>query len=59
VPGVQLVGTYPIQGTTDVDVVQVLYAKATVNGTLPDYKKMFEVPPAKVVQCLNPAFKLP
>jgi hypothetical protein len=58
IPGVQLIGTYPIQGTSDEEVVQVLYTKATVQGTLPDYKKMFDVPPAEVVQCLNPAFDL-
>ena len=25
---------------------------------VPDYRKMFDVPPAEVVQCLNPAFEL-
>ena len=58
IPGVQLIGTYPIDGSGDDEVVQVLYTKATVQGTLPDYKKMFDVPPAEVVQCLNPAFDL-
>jgi hypothetical protein len=58
IPGVQLVGSYPIQGTSDEAVVQVLYTKSTVQGTLPDYKKMFDAPPAEVVQCLNPAFDL-
>jgi hypothetical protein len=57
VPGVQLVGTYPISASGESDVVQVLYAKATVQSTLPAYEKMFEVPPADVVQCLNPAFQ--
>ncbi|HLM18336.1 MAG TPA: hypothetical protein VK549_10985, partial [Acidimicrobiia bacterium] len=59
ITGVQLVGTYPIEGAGDDDVVQVLYAKATVQGTLPSYLKMFDVPPAETVQCLNPAFDLP
>lgn len=59
VPGVQLVGTYPIEGTGEDDVVQALYSKATVEGNLPSYLKMFEAPPAEVVQCLNPAFDLP
>ncbi len=54
----QLIGTYPIEATGDDDVVQVLYSKATVQGNLPAYQKMFEVPPAEVVQCLNPAFDL-
>ena len=58
IPGVQLIGTYPIEATGDDDVVQVLYSKATVQGNLPAYQKMFEVPPAEVVQCLNPAFDL-
>jgi hypothetical protein len=58
IPGVQLIGTYPIEGGSDDDVVQVLYTKATVQGSLPEYKKMFDVPPAEVVQCLNPAFEL-
>ncbi len=58
ITGVQLVGTYPIEGAGDDDVVQVLYTKATVQGQLPAYLKMFDVPPAEVVQCLNPAFEL-
>ena len=58
IPGVQLVGTYPLEGTGEDEVVQVLYAKATVQGNLPGYLKMFDVPPAEVVQCLNPAFEL-
>jgi hypothetical protein len=58
VPGVQLVGTYPIEGAGEDDVVQVLYSKSTVQNPLPAYKKMFDVPPAEVVQCLNPAFDL-
>jgi hypothetical protein len=29
-----------------------------VQGNLPSYLKMFDVPPAEVVQCLNPAFEL-
>ena len=58
VPGVQLVGTYPLDGTTDDTVVQVLYAKSTVQAGIGDYKKAFDVPPAEVVQCLNPAFEL-
>jgi hypothetical protein len=58
IPGVQLIGTYPIEATGDDDVVQVLYSKATVLGSLPAYQKMFDVPPAETVQCLNPAFDL-
>jgi hypothetical protein len=58
ITGVQLVGTYPIEATGDDAVVQVLYSKATVQGNLPAYQKMFDVPPAEVVQCLNPAFGL-
>ncbi len=58
VPRVQLVGTYPIDGATDDDVVQVLYTKATVQNGLGDYKKAFDAPPAEAVQCLNPAFEL-
>jgi hypothetical protein len=58
IPGVQLVGTYPIEGAGEDDVVQVLYSKATVLGNLPSYPKMFNVPPAEAVQCLNPAFEL-
>lgn len=57
ITGVQLVGTYPIEGAGDDAVVQVLYSKATVQGNLPSYLKMFDVPPAEVVQCLNPAFE--
>ncbi len=57
-PGVQLVGTYPLDGTADGTVVQVLYAKSTVQSGIGDYKKAFIAPPAEVVQCLNPAFDL-
>jgi len=59
VPGVQLVGTYPLNGTTDDTAVQSLYSKATVLAGIGDYKKAFIVPPAEAVQCLNPAFDLP
>jgi hypothetical protein len=59
VPGVQLVGTYPLQGAGDDTVVQVLYTKATVQAGIGDYRKAFVVPPAEAVQCLNPAFDLP
>ncbi len=62
VPGVQLVGTYPLNQDGDADVVQVLFSKATVQalpGAMPDYKKAFDAPPAEAVQCLNPAFDLP
>ena len=46
-------------GTSDDDdVVQALYSKSTVLGNLPNYLKIFDVPPAEVVQCLNPAFEL-
>ena len=58
VPGVQLVGTYPIEGDAESTVVQVLYSKATVQAGIGDYKKAFDVPPAEAVQCLNPAFDL-
>jgi hypothetical protein len=58
VPGVQLIGTYPIEGTSDSTVVQVRYSKATVQAGIGDYKKAFDVPPAEAVQCLNPAFDL-
>jgi len=58
VPGVQLVGRYPIDASGDSDVVQVRYSKATVQSGFSDYKKAFDVPPADVVQCLNPAFDL-
>ena len=59
VPAVQLVGSYPIDGTIDDTVVQSLYSKATVLAGIGDYKKAFIVPPAEAVQCLNPAFDLP
>jgi hypothetical protein len=58
ITGVQLIGTYPIEGpgTSDVDVVQVLYSKADLDAGLPIQAKVFEAPPATTVQCLNPAF---
>jgi hypothetical protein len=57
VAGVQLVGTYPIQGPeeVDVDVVQVFYTNADVIEVWP-YQQAFNAPPAQQVQCLNPAF---
>ncbi len=58
VTGVQLIGTYPIQGptTADVDVVQVFYSKDAIVARLPAVQRVFEAPPATAVQCLNPAF---
>ncbi len=57
IEGVQLVGTYPIQGPDegDVDVVQVFYTNADVTKNWPD-QQAFDAPPADQVQCLNPAF---
>ena len=57
IDGVQLIGTYPIQGAADgeVVVVQAYYTNADVLATWPA-SKAFEVPPAAAVQCLNPAF---
>src|SRR5439155_1646150 len=52
---VVLVGTYPIEGHGDVDVVRVVYSKDTVSGGIA-YTKAFEAPPAESVPCLNPAF---
>jgi hypothetical protein len=57
ISGLQLVGTYPIDTHGESDVVQVLYSKTTVRSGFTDYTKAFEVPPAQLVQCLNPAFK--
>ncbi len=53
---VQLIGTYPITGAGDDDVVQVLYSHQTATSPNFNYKKAFDVPPAELVQCLNPAF---
>ena len=39
IPGVQLVGTYPIEAAGDDDVVQVLYCKATVQADLPTTRR--------------------
>ncbi|MFI5046524.1 MAG: DUF4190 domain-containing protein [Acidimicrobiia bacterium] len=57
IAGVQLVGTYPIEGTNqgDVDVVQAFYTNADVLAAWP-VSKAFIAPPAADVQCLNPAF---
>lgn len=57
ITGLQLVGTYPIDAHGESDVVQVLYSKATVRSGFANYTKAFTVPPAELVQCLNPAFK--
>ena len=57
IPGVQLVGTYPLEDAADDTVVQVLYSKSTVQIGVSE-KKAFDAPPAEVVQCLNPAFEL-
>ncbi len=54
--GLQLVGTYPISATGESDVVQVLYSKARVRTGFADSATAFTVPPARIVQCLNPAF---
>jgi len=57
ITGVQLIGTYPIEGAADgdLDVVQVFYTNAGVLGNRPATKS-FVAPPADDVQCLNPAF---
>jgi hypothetical protein len=58
VTGVQLVGTYPIQGSAaaPVDVVQVFYyADELEQERIPTPGKVFQAPPAGQVQCLNPA----
>jgi hypothetical protein len=59
VRGVQLVGSYPLQGAGEDTVVQALYSKATVQAGIGDYHKAFVAPPAEAVQCLDPAFDLP
>ena len=56
---VQLIGTYPITGDGEDDMVQVLYPHAAVQNVFSNYRKAFAVPPAAVVQCLNPAFDTP
>ncbi|MET0275836.1 MAG: hypothetical protein ABW211_03200 [Acidimicrobiia bacterium] len=57
ITGVQLIGTYPIQGAADgdVDVVQAFYTNEDVLGTW-QAKQAFDAPPADAIQCLNPAF---
>ena len=57
ITGVQLIGTYPIEGADDgdLDVVQVFYTNAGVLGPR-QATKSFQTPPADDVQCLNPAF---
>ncbi len=60
VKGVQLVGTYPIQGpgSPPVDVVQVFYyAQELEQERIPTKPMVFQSPPAGQVQCLNPAFE--
>jgi hypothetical protein len=52
---VVLVGTYPIEGHGDVEVVRVLYSTSTASTGIA-YTKAFDVPPADSVPCLNPAF---
>jgi hypothetical protein len=39
--------------------VQVLYSHQTVQKPFSNYKQAFDVPPAKELQCLNPAFGTP
>jgi hypothetical protein len=58
VSGVQLIGTYPIEGpdSSDVDVVQVFYSKSAIEPAVPTAARVFLSPPATEVQCLNPAF---
>jgi hypothetical protein len=60
VTGVQLVGTYPIEGpdAASVDVVQVFYyADDVQEERIPTSTRVFQAPPAGQVQCLNPAFE--
>ncbi len=56
---VQVIGTYPITGAGEDAVAEVLYPHSAVQNVFTNYKKAFDVPPATVVQCLNPAFATP
>ena len=59
ITGMQLIGTYPIEAAGDERRRPgALQQGDACRGNLPAYKKMFDVPPAEVVQCLNPAFEL-
>jgi hypothetical protein len=54
---VQVIGTYPITGSGEDAVAEVLYPHSAVQNVFTNYKKAFDVPPASAVQCLNPAFE--
>ncbi len=55
-PTVRLVGTYPLSGTTESKVVEVVYSKATATNPTFDQAQAFVVPPAQTLVCLAPAF---
>jgi hypothetical protein len=58
ITSIQLIGTYPMGGTTDIAVVHVTYPRAILNApiTFPS-AQAFKVPPAESLQCINPAFQ--
>jgi hypothetical protein len=53
---VQLVGTYPIGGGSDVVVVRVVYSRSTVEDPDFTFASAFDVPPAETLDCINAAF---
>lgn len=55
----QVIGVYPITGAGEGAVAEVLYPHSAVQNVFTNYRKAFEAPPAKWVQCLNPVFATP
>ena len=54
---VRLVGEYPLSSPADAPIVDVTYARATVQTPKFAYPHAFEVPPAQTLTCIDPAFE--
>jgi hypothetical protein len=53
-----LVGTYPMTGNANAEVVRVTYDKAILNAPINfPPATAFQVPPAQTLDCINPAFQ--
>ena len=58
VTDIVLVGTYPMSGSTNAQVVRVTYNKTILDAPVNfPPAKAFQVPPAQTLDCINPAFQ--
>jgi hypothetical protein len=56
---VRLIGTYPMRGSAEARVVEVVYSHTTVARLRFRFPIAFHVPPAQELVCINLAFQTP